>query len=127
MIIYNDIELDCTSKDIEEFKKSLEIKYTINDFSTPINGTMIENPTSDPEAKYYLLNVSDREYLQPHNPFESGFVPMKDDIESVIEKHIKVIVDDLVISKYKKVVNVNTEIEDIKKLLDSIILNGGVI
>ena len=129
-MLYKNIELNCTEEELKTFIDEIEIKYEVRGFNEPYNGVVVENETGDNEAKYYILDINGRRFLQPHHPFKDGFVAIKDTEEStisgVIQEHVSAVIDELVIEKFKKVTTPETEIEALKNVIDELILNGGI-
>lgn len=62
-------------------------------FDVPYQGHIIENPTENPNARYYTITIDGNVvYLQPHKPFVSGFGAVTDEnFTEVSEGHILVI------------------------------------
>ena len=62
--------------------------YTIHTFDELFNGHIIENPTGDANAIYYVFRIGERTYLQCHDPFKEGHMPLYKKDTDIIEKHI---------------------------------------
>ncbi|MGG1663840.1 hypothetical protein [Brevibacillus sp. NRS-1366] len=100
---YKGIELSCTQEELDAFVAGIQLYTEIRDFSQKFNGVTIENPTENPNAKYYILKVQETLFLQTHSPFDPGFVAITDtNAEAVIEAHKQSIIDNMVMATFMK-------------------------
>lgn len=100
-MIYKGTELICTQEELNAFVSGLQITSRVCDFSEPYNGVMIENPTNNSEAKYYIIESEGRVILQPHDPFQAGFAAITDaNVAETINRHKDSLVDAMVLSVF---------------------------
>ncbi len=100
-MIYKNVELKCTQEELDAFKANIPISYELRGFHQTYNGVLIENPTGDPNAKYYVLTVGGRTFLQNHAPFVAGFVPItEENAQAIIDEHIAVLVDQIIFAEF---------------------------
>lgn len=101
-MIYKNIELNCTQEELDNFIVDIKIESKVCGFDEKYNNVNIENPTGDNTAKYYILSINGKPtYLQPHLPFEQGFVAItEENAQSIISIHKQQIIDDMIIAKF---------------------------
>ncbi|GIO67846.1 hypothetical protein [Paenibacillus cookii] len=98
---YKGRELNCTEEELKNFIDGLNVMFKVYKFSDKFNGQNIQNPTELENARYYVLQVGDRTFLQPHAPFEAGIVPITDEnAHDYIERHAEMLTDEAVYEKF---------------------------
>lgn len=98
---YKGRELSCTEEELQSFLEGLTVMKQIYNFTEKFNGYSIDNPTGDENARYYVLQVGDRVFLQPHAPFEMGMVPItEENAARYIERHANELIDMIIFEKF---------------------------
>lgn len=98
---YKGRELSCTEEELQQFINELIVMQQVYKFTDKFNGQFIDNPTGDDNARYYVLQVGDRTFLQPHAPFEMGIVPITDENSvEYIERHVDELIDTIIFEKF---------------------------
>lgn len=111
---YKGHELSCSQDELDTFVNGLGILKQTYPFTQKFQGTTIDNPTGNAEALYYVLQVNGRVFLQPHSPYDSGMVALtKENVESIIEKHVEELIDMEVLEKY--IVHPEDEVTALKR------------
>lgn len=111
---YRGRELSCTEEELQQFINGLTVMQQVYEFTEKFNGQYIHNPTGDDNARYYVLQVGDRTFLQPHAPFEMGIIPItEENALGYIERHAEVLTDEAIFDKFA--VRPEDELEAVKR------------
>ena len=104
-----DNELTCTPTEFVDYYNSIDegsivlpsVTSQDYEFSVPFNGHMVSNPTGNPDAIYYVISINAVPiYLQPHEPFVSGFQAITEsNKDAIMTNHINHIKDRLMIQE----------------------------
>ncbi|MCV4233431.1 hypothetical protein OHJ21_19795 [Virgibacillus sp. LDC1] len=98
---YKGRELICTEEELQQFIDGLTIMHQVYKFTDKFNGQFIHNPTGNENARYYVIQVGDRTFLQPHAPFEMGIVPItEENALEYIERHADELTDMVIFEKF---------------------------
>ncbi|KTS84419.1 hypothetical protein NS115_03535 [Paenibacillus jamilae] len=98
---YKGRELSCTPEELKKFIDGLTVVQQVYKFTDKFNGQYIHNPTGDDNARYYVLQVGERTFLQPHAPFEMGIVPItEENALGYIERQADMLTDEAIYEKF---------------------------
>ncbi|SYX86013.1 hypothetical protein [Paenibacillus alvei] len=121
-MIYKNTKINCTQEELDEFINNISIKYEIRGFDEDFNGHKIENPTGDPAAKYYVLQVGDRVYLQPHAPYQQGFIAIKEvNVHKIVNEHAEKIIDEMIINNFA--ISPEGELQSLRRLTSELMFS----
>lgn len=91
---YKGRELSCTEEELAQFVDGLTVMQQVYKFTDKFNGQYIHNPTDNENARYYVLQVGEKTFLQPHAPYEMGIVPITDENAlGYIDRHTEELID----------------------------------
>lgn len=122
-MIYKGIELKCTQTEFEAFVAAIEVNSSVHQFTETFNGHEVENQTNDPLAKYYVMTIGDRTYLQAHVPFVSGFQAITiENASTIIEDHKAKVIDEMAIAHFAK--TKDDEITELKAVIDMLVIDS---
>ncbi|WP_028545756.1 hypothetical protein [Paenibacillus taiwanensis] len=103
-MIYKNIQLTCSETELDTFVSQLSCQYSVHKFEEQYAGHFIENQFEGQEdARYYILVVDNRTFIQPYLPFVQGYqkITTENALES-IEHHKAAIVDDIIFTQFAK-------------------------
>lgn len=108
-MLYKGYELNATEEEINVFKESLPVKYSIHSFDELYLGNFkIDNPNpSNTNGVYYILEVGETRLLQPTSPYSSELTSQN--VEELIRKHTDEIVDYMIIEKFNGIQQIDLD------------------
>ncbi|KZE55704.1 hypothetical protein AV540_26205 [Brevibacillus parabrevis] len=127
-MFYKGMELTCTQEELDKYVESIAVERAAYDFSEKYNGVEIENPTGNPNAKYYVLTVGGKTYLQNHNPFQPGFGAItSDNLGEIMARHEEVMLDGIIFETFAvrpsdKIAQLEQQLKMTQDALDALLL-----
>ncbi|MDK8181969.1 hypothetical protein [Paenibacillus sp. UMB4589-SE434] len=103
-MIYKSIELTCSETELDKFVSELSSNYSVHKFEERYAGHLIDNPfDGQKDARYYILDVDNRTFVQPYLPFVQGYQKITtENVIKSIELHKAAIIDDLIFTQFAK-------------------------